>query len=84
MERTENAVERVEDDNSRRRRRRGWDRTARKRESDLTRSHRREEEGVSERKKERKKERERERDYIYVLLCRFLIGYRTLPLSLVV
>ena len=37
---------------------------------------------MSERKKERKKERER--DYIYVTLSRFLIGYRTLPLTLVV
>ena len=37
-----------------------------------------------EREREKKKERERERDYIYVMLSRFLIGYSTLPLSLVV
>ena len=39
---------------------------------------------MSERKKERERERERERDYKYAMLSRFLIGYSTLPLSLVV
>ena len=57
--------------NSRRRHRRGWDRDAMKRESGLTRSHRREEEGVwvKGRKKERKRERERERERERLYIC---------------